>query len=65
MFGLIELEYRFDFFFFFGGGGKVNIIFINILYIYVMFRLHNENQLDSLPGSASKVPVVVFSFSSF
>jgi hypothetical protein len=24
-----------------------------------MVRLHNENQLDSLPGSASKVPVVV------
>ena len=40
-----------------GGGGQVTLFFFFILYL-VMVRLHTENQLQALPGSALKVCVV-------
>ena len=53
MFGLVELELRF------GGrggeGGNPNL-FLHILSSLVNIRLHTENWLCNLPGSALKVP---------
>ena len=43
MFGLVELEFRLDF-------------FLHILSSLVNIRLHTENWLCNLPGSALKVP---------
>ena len=44
--------------FFWGGGGVGNPkFFLHIFSSWVMVRLHTENQLDSLPGSASTVCV--------
>ena len=41
------------------GGGGVNFnFFLHILSSLVNFRLHTENWLCTLPGSALKVPVV-------
>ena len=65
MFGLVELEFRLglslDFFFdFLGGegGGLCNPkFFLHILSSLVNVRLHTENWLCNLPGSALKVPV--------
>ena len=50
MFGLVELEYIL----FFVGGG----VTLHILSSLIMVRLFTENQLSSLPVSASKVCVV-------
>ena len=46
------------FFFFFGGGGVTLIFFLHILSSLVNVRLHTENWLCNLAGSALKVPVV-------
>ena len=52
MFGLVELEFRLD-----GGDGGVTLIFLlHILSILFNIRLHTENWLFNLPGSALKVP---------
>ena len=40
-----------------GGYLSLTNFFLHILSSKVMVRLHTENQLDSLPGSASKVSV--------
>jgi hypothetical protein len=53
MFGLVELEFRLD------GGGVTLIFLLHILSSLVNIRLHTENWLCNLPGSAIKVPVVV------
>ena len=53
MFGLFELEFRLD-----GKGGDLNFC-LHILSSLVNIRLHTENWLCNLPGSALKVPVVV------
>ena len=63
MFGLVELEFRlrwsleFDLIliFFWGGAGFPNS-FLHILFSLVNIRLHTENWLCKLPGSALKVP---------
>ena len=62
MFGLVEFEFRLgwsvedDDDFFWGG---TLIFFLHILSSLVNVRLHTENWLGNLPGSALKVPVVV------
>ena len=62
MFGLIELEYRFEFRFFlnltkkWGDSGNPNL-FLHNLSSLVNVRLHTDNWLCNLPGSALKVPV--------
>ena len=51
MFGLDELEFRLD-----GEGGCNLNFFLHILSSLVNIRLHTENWLCNLPGSALKVP---------
>ena len=66
MFGLVEFEFRLGwnlyiyifFFIFLGGGANPNFV-LCILSSLVNVRLHTENWLCNLPGSALKVPVVV------
>ena len=55
MFGLVKLEFRLglSFLFFFGGGG-LNL-FSYVLSSLVSVRLHTDNWLCNLPGSALKV----------
>ena len=53
MFGLVELEFRLD-----GEGGTL-IFLLHILSSLVNIRLHTENWLCNLTGSALKVPMVV------
>ena len=53
MFGLVELEFRLD-----GEGEGCNLnFFLHILSSLVNIRLHTENWLCNLPGSALQVPV--------
>ena len=53
MFGLVELEFRLD-----GEGwGRFNLnFFLHNLSTFVNIRLHTENWLFNLHGSALKVP---------
>ena len=42
-----------------GGGGRCLILFFILSSSWVKIRMHTENQLPRLPGSALKVPVIV------
>ena len=59
MFGLVELQFRFHFISLFVLGGTLIFSLSHILSSLVNVRLHTENWLCNLPGSASKAHVVV------
>ena len=60
MFGLVELMLSLCYAgFSFGGGGPILLFCLSISSSWVNLRLHTENQLYTLPGSALKVCVVV------